>query len=70
MRRSAETRRSARRCYEESGYVYATGAMEIAQRSSSVVVMSGKAVELLKDIYAVPQERIEFILHGTPDFPS
>ena len=33
MRHSAETRRSARQCYEESGYVYATGAMEIARRS-------------------------------------
>ena len=35
MRRSAERRRprSARPCYEESGYVYATGAMEIARRS-------------------------------------
>ena len=26
-------RRSVRRCYEETGYVYATGAMEIARRS-------------------------------------
>jgi histidinol-phosphate aminotransferase len=33
MRRSARVRRSARQCYEESGYVYATGPMEIARRS-------------------------------------
>jgi histidinol-phosphate aminotransferase len=33
MRRSARAGRSARRCYEEQGYVYATGAMEIARRS-------------------------------------
>jgi len=34
MRRSARTRPcSARMCYEDEGYVYATGAMEIASRS-------------------------------------
>jgi histidinol-phosphate aminotransferase len=33
MRRSASVRRRARQCYEETGYVYATGAMEIARRS-------------------------------------
>ena len=43
---------------------------ELCQRSSKVVVMSNKAVELLKEIYAVPPEKIEIILHGTPDFPS
>lgn len=33
MRRSAKAGRPVRQCYEESGYVYATGAMEIARRS-------------------------------------
>jgi histidinol-phosphate aminotransferase len=33
MRHSAEKKRSARRWYEEAGYVYATGAMDIARRS-------------------------------------
>ena len=37
MRRSAEGGRSARGCYEESGYVYATGALEIARRSGEPV---------------------------------
>jgi glycosyltransferase involved in cell wall biosynthesis len=43
---------------------------EIASRSEKVVVMSKKAVDFLTDIYGVNREKIELILHGTPDFPS
>lgn len=43
---------------------------EIASRSEKVVVMSKKAVDFLTDIYGVSRDKIELILHGTPDFPS
>jgi glycosyltransferase involved in cell wall biosynthesis len=43
---------------------------EIIQRSNKIVVMSKKSIELLKDVYAAPAEKIELILHGTPDFLS
>jgi glycosyltransferase involved in cell wall biosynthesis len=43
---------------------------EIVSRSEKVVVMSKKAVEFLVDIYGVNIDKIELILHGTPDFPS
>lgn len=43
---------------------------EIIQRSNNIVVMSRKSIELLKDVYNAPGEKIELILHGTPDFTS
>lgn len=43
---------------------------EIVSRSEKVVVMSKKAVEFLNTIYGVSNDKIELILHGTPDFPS
>lgn len=41
---------------------------EIVQRSSKIVVMSRKSIEVLKEIYHVPDDQIEMIFHGTPDF--
>lgn len=41
----------------------------IAESSSAVVVMAQKARELLHSIYDVPDEKIEVIPHGIPDFP-
>jgi glycosyltransferase involved in cell wall biosynthesis len=37
--------------------------------SDKLVVMSRKAVDFLKDIYAVPKDKIAFIHHGIPDTP-
>ena len=42
---------------------------KLAGLSDKLVVMSRKAVEFLKDIYAVPEEKIAFIHHGIPDTP-
>jgi len=42
---------------------------ELARLSDRLVVMSGKAVSFLKDVYGVPEERIAFIPHGVPDLP-
>ena len=42
---------------------------KLANLSDKLVVMSGKAVDFLKDIYQVPAEKIAFIHHGIPDMP-
>ncbi len=40
---------------------------EIGQTSDRLVVMSNKAVEILKDVYDVPAEKVVMIPHGIPD---
>ncbi|MFZ1086435.1 MAG: glycosyltransferase family 4 protein [Terracidiphilus sp.] len=42
---------------------------EIAQISDRMVVMSDLAAELLREVYAVPGEKIDVIPHGVPDLP-
>ncbi|MBN1808434.1 MAG: glycosyltransferase family 4 protein [Planctomycetes bacterium] len=42
---------------------------EIADISARLVVMSSRAVGFLKNVYGVPQEKIELIHHGVPDVP-
>ena len=37
--------------------------------SSKIVVMAAKGRELLRGVYRVPDEKIEIIAHGIPDFP-
>ncbi|MBI4620655.1 MAG: glycosyltransferase family 4 protein [Desulfobacterales bacterium] len=41
----------------------------LSDLSDKLIVMSHKAVDFLKDIYAVPEEKIAFIHHGIPDTP-
>jgi glycosyltransferase involved in cell wall biosynthesis len=41
----------------------------IVEASSKIVVMANKARELLRSIYRVPDDKIEVIAHGIPDFP-
>src|SRR3978361_1529121 len=41
----------------------------IVEASSKVVVMANKGSELLRSVYQVPDEKIEVIAHGIPDFP-
>lgn len=43
--------------------------LEIAERSSFLVVMAEKAVELLTTVYNVPLSKIRLIPHGIPDMP-
>ncbi len=40
---------------------------EIATLSDRLVVMSELAAQLLRDVYAVPQEKIDLIPHGVPE---
>jgi glycosyltransferase involved in cell wall biosynthesis len=42
---------------------------KLSELSDKLVVMSHKAFDLLKEIYAVPEEKIVFIHHGIPDTP-
>ncbi len=42
---------------------------EIAQLSDRLIVMSERAASLLRDIYAVPADKIDLIPHGVPDLP-
>ncbi|MFC1562537.1 glycosyltransferase family 4 protein [candidate division KSB1 bacterium] len=42
---------------------------KLSDLSDKLVVMSNKASDFLKDIYAVPEEKIAFIHHGIPDTP-
>ena len=41
----------------------------IIEASSKVVVMANKGRELLRNVYRVPDDKIEVIAHGIPDFP-
>jgi glycosyltransferase involved in cell wall biosynthesis len=42
---------------------------KLSDLSDKLVVMSRRASEFLKDIYAVPEDKIAFIHHGIPDTP-
>ena len=42
---------------------------KLSDLSDKLVVMSRKAADLLKDDYAVPDDKIAFIHHGIPDTP-
>ena len=41
----------------------------IVEVSSKIIVMADKGRELLRSVYRVPDEKIEVIAHGIPDFP-
>jgi glycosyltransferase involved in cell wall biosynthesis len=41
--------------------------MGVVEASSKIVVMAGKARELLRSVYYVPDDKIEVIPHGIPD---
>jgi glycosyltransferase involved in cell wall biosynthesis len=41
---------------------------EIAQLSDRLVVMSEQAAQFLREVYLVPNEKIDIIPHGVPDF--
>ncbi|AKB21879.1 glycosyltransferase family 4 protein [Methanosarcina sp. WH1] len=48
---------------------YRTSTEKLIQYSEKLVVMSQTAVDMLKDVYKVPDEKIEIIFHGLPDYP-
>ncbi|MFZ5927654.1 MAG: glycosyltransferase [Acidobacteriota bacterium] len=42
---------------------------EIARLSDRIVVMTQKGVEFARDIYGIPEDKIDLIPHGIPDVP-
>lgn len=42
---------------------------EIAELSDRVVVMTRRGVEFAREIYGIPEEKIDLIPHGIPDIP-
>jgi len=54
---------------QEPSLGYYTSLIEVIQHSQRIVVMSNKAIEILREIYYVPPEKIVMIPHGVPDLP-
>jgi glycosyltransferase involved in cell wall biosynthesis len=48
---------------------YRSSTEKLIQYSEKLVVMSQTAVDMLKEVYDVPDEKIEVIFHGLPDYP-
>lgn len=42
---------------------------ELGRISDRLIVMSRKSIEVLKDVYGVPEHKVTFIPHGIPDVP-
>jgi len=51
----------------ESAYRESTE--KLIRYSEKLVVMSQTAVDMLKDVYKAPEDKIEMIFHGMPDYP-
>ncbi|WP_419656657.1 glycosyl transferase, family I [Desulfosarcina variabilis str. Montpellier] len=54
---------------KDPGPEYRAVMSKLSDLSDKLVVMSHKASDFLKDVYAVPEDKIEFIHHGIPDTP-
>ena len=48
---------------------YRVSTEKLIRYSEKLVVMSQTAVDMLKDVYDVPEDKIEVIFHGLPDYP-
>ncbi|MCC4767417.1 glycosyltransferase [Methanosarcina sp. DH1] len=48
---------------------YRASTEKLIRYSEKLIVMSQTAVEMLKDVYKVPEDKIELIFHGVPDCP-
>lgn len=53
----------------EPGNAYRRTMRQLVELSDRVVVMAERAVEILRDVYSVPAEKISVIPHGIPDMP-
>jgi glycosyltransferase involved in cell wall biosynthesis len=42
---------------------------DLAKRSNRIVVMADKGAEFLKEIYKIPETKVDTIPHGIPDLP-
>ncbi|RXA17596.1 glycosyltransferase [Methanosarcina sp. MSH10X1] len=48
---------------------YRVSTEKLIRYSEKLVVMSQTAVDMLKDVYKAPEDKIELIFHGVPDYP-
>ena len=48
---------------------YRLSTEKLIRYSEKLVVMSQTAVDMLKDVYKAPEDKIEIIFHGVPDHP-
>jgi glycosyltransferase involved in cell wall biosynthesis len=48
---------------------YRVSTEKLIKYSEKLVVMSQTAVDMLKDVYKAPEDKIEIIFHGVPDYP-
>ncbi|AKB43764.1 glycosyltransferase [Methanosarcina vacuolata] len=48
---------------------YRASTEKLIRYSEKLIVMSQTAVKMLKDVYKVPEDKIELIFHGVPDYP-
>ncbi|MBE0534927.1 MAG: glycosyltransferase family 4 protein [Phycisphaerae bacterium] len=51
----------------ERDYYRAT--VDLCELSHKIVVMNRRGITMLRDIYGVPEKKIQFIPHGIPDLP-
>jgi len=54
---------------QEPELEYRVSTEKLIKYSKKLVVMSQTAVDMLKDVYEVPEDKIEVIFHGLPDYP-
>ncbi len=54
----------------EPTFVQKNIVQEIGNIARKIVVMSHKAVDFLKNVYQIPEEKITLIEHGVPDYPD
>ncbi|MGE5456913.1 MAG: glycosyltransferase, partial [Methanococcaceae archaeon] len=48
---------------------YRVSTEKLIRHSERLVVMSRNAVDMLKNVYNAPEDKIELIFHGVPDYP-
>ena len=48
---------------------YRVSTEQLIKYSEKLVVMSQAAVDMLKNVYKAPEDKIEIIFHGVPDYP-
>jgi glycosyltransferase involved in cell wall biosynthesis len=54
---------------EEPEPHYYRGTKAVCDLSHKIIVMNGRGIGMLKDIYDVPADKIELVPHGIPDLP-
>ena len=48
---------------------YRVSTEKLIRYSEKLIVMSQTAVDMLKEVYKAPEDKIELIFHGVPDYP-